>query len=251
MVTIPIFKYKTHGILNREWPQGKKIHLLECNFSSDIEIREFNVETEVRADDINEARLVGRNNCYDATNLLWFSIGGKLDLDNNKEDTQEVGSSKIKAHSSLLCKSTIKNLYPITIEQLTEIENVQNNILNTNREENEILIRSIHWWALGKREKDTIHRFIKLWISLEILFEKGDKLKQVTEELSKIYPELNQDDISNSFKPVRDYRNDIIHEGLSNPSKLVEYTKKLEAILEDILSFKLSTNIQSRAKQFF
>jgi len=134
------------------------------------------------------------------------------------------------------------------MEELTEIENVHKTILNTKNEEREILIRSVHWWSLSKGETDNIDCFIKLWISLETLFERNNIGKKVTNELTEIYPKIKRENITKSFRPIKNIRNDIVHEGLRNPNKILGYNGKLEAILEDILSFRLGMNLKRRSE---
>lgn len=247
-VSISTFKYSKQGIINPKWPNGKKIHLLGCIFSPNIGIREFAVETIVKADNFDEARFLGRKKCYDAANLFWFSSGVKINLDNSKDKISEEGTDKIQGMASIPCKLHISNNTPITMEELTEIENVHKTILNTKNEEREILIRSVHWWSLSKGETDNIDCFIKLWISLETLFERNNIGKKVTNELTEIYPKIKRENITKSFRPIKNIRNDIVHEGLRNPNKILGYNGKLEAILEDILSFRLGMNLKRRSE---
>lgn len=250
---IPIYICTMIGSLNRMWPKGKEIHLNGCKFSQRSDVYEFNVETEVKADNIEDVRLLAKNRCNDSINLLSFSIGEIISLDDLKVTIKEKRTNITHAQVNLPCIIRIKNNSCITSKHLFEIEKVEKYILNIKEEYQEILKRSMHWWILGKKESDTVDRFIKLWISLEILVEgKGNKLiKKVKNELTKIYPNINEENINIVIGRVYGIRADIVHEGLRDPQKVSEYTKQLEAILEDILSFKLKTNFQSYSKKYY
>lgn len=251
-ILIPIYICTMLGSLDSQWPKDNKIKLLGCKFSQRSNVHEFSVETEVKADDIDDARLLAKNKCSDSVNILSFFVG-KISLDIHKVTIKEKGVNMTHAQVDIPCVLTINNNSCITSKQLFDIEKVENYMLSIKEESQEVLKRSMHWWVLGKKESDTIDRFIKLWISLEILVEgKGNKLvKKVKKELIKIYPSINEENINIVIGRVYGIRADIVHEGLRDPQKVSEYTKQLETILEDILSFKLGTNFQSYSKKYF
>jgi len=240
------------GSLYRNWPENKEIFLLECLFKQGEGDRDFIIQTKIKADNEEQARIFGRKNCHDAVNFLEFCIGEQVDLDRNKEEISKKGDDTKHGLVAFRIIGTIISNSPLTKEQLIEIDKAQNNIMNTGTEDQLILIKSIHWWALGKRESDNIDRFIKLWIALEILVEgKGDKLvKKVKKKLIKLYPSYDEEKIRQLVGRVYGMRGDIIHKGFREPLEVIKHVQHLEATLEDLLSLRLKMKFKELTEEY-
>jgi len=241
------------GNLYRAWPENKEIILINCNFNPGKKKRDFIVKTQIKASNKNEARILGKRNCYDSVNLLEFCIGEKIKLDNNFEEINNMTEDKKESNVHLLSKLEIVNeLSTLTDKQLKEIKKVQKKLLNTEKEKKLILIKSLHWWALGKRESDNIDRFIKLWIALEVLVEgRGKKVvNKVKEDLRKLYPYFDQTNGNELVGKIYGMRGDIVHKGFRDPRDVMEKTLQLETIFEDLLNLHLNTKFKELTKVY-
>lgn len=240
------------GKLLRPWPKTETIKLLNCIFKPEQKKRDFLVQTDVEAEDEENAKVVGRRNCKDAINFFELIIQEQILLDNNYEEIKKENEPITQVSNYLPSKVTITSPTPLSNSQIKEIKNAQNIINDLDEEQHEILIKSLHWWANGEREKDRIDRYIKFWISLEILVDgKGQKLvKKVKEQLIQLYPNSDEENIRELVGRIFGLRGNIVHEGLREPQEVINYTHQLEAILEDLLSSRLNLQFKAKAEKY-
>lgn len=180
------------GNLYRPWPENENIPLLNCTFKPGKDDRDFFVQTEVKAKNEEEAKIMGKDECKDAVNIFKLCINEEVFLDINRNVIKNKKEPLTHGTADLLGKVTIIRDSPVSSEQLNEIAKAQK-VINNSVDKYEILKKSIHWWAKGKKESDTIDCFIKLWISLEILVEgKGKRHVIVYHTLSTLFLSISQ-----------------------------------------------------------
>lgn len=240
------------GKLYRNWPENKEIVLINCIFKPGINKRNFSIQTNIKANDKKEACILGKEICKDAVNLLEFCIGEKVELSNKFKEIKEISELKTDGIANPLCGFEIVRDEPLTSEQLEKIEEVQSTLLIAEEEQKLIIIKSLHWWSLGKRESDNIDRFIKLWIALEVLVEgEGEKVvNKVTKDLKELYSSFDQRGGKELVGRIYGMRGNIVHRGFRDPRDVMEKTQQLEAILEDLLSLHLNTKFKGLTREY-
>lgn len=250
---IPNYTFKMRGKLLRPWPKTETIKLLDCIFKPGPKKRDFFIQTEVYADEQENAKISGRRNCKDAINFFELIIQEQILLDNNYEEIKKENENSTQVSNYLPSKITITNPNLLSNSQIKEIKKAQNIINDLDEEQHEILIKSLHWWANGKREQDRIDQYIKFWIALEILVEgKGQKLvKKVKEQLIQLYPNSDEKNIRELVGRIFGLRGNIVHKGLREPQEVINYTRQLETILEDLLSSRLNLQFKVKAEKYF
>lgn len=114
------------GSLLRPWPGNEIIKVLNCTFNPGKEERDFYVNTEVEAEDEEQAKVLGRENCIDALNFFKFCINEQILLDVCFEEIKKDKESVTHCSVGFPAKLTITNKNPISSSQIQEIKKVNN-----------------------------------------------------------------------------------------------------------------------------
>jgi len=251
---MPRFEVEVSGHLYRKWPSGEEITLADCRFIPSNSDREFIVQTEVEADNEEQARQAGLKTCLDAAHLLEFCIEEPVDLSESRGVQVREKGSAITTTSSFITLFGAGGVdAPLTKEQLEAVAKAQG-VIQAERdpEKRESLMRAIHWQARGRRETQSqIDRFIKFWIALEVLVEgRGKKVvTKVKKPLIKLYPSCSEQKIADVVGRIYGVRNHIVHLGIREPQYVAEKLRQLEDILEDLLRQRMGLDFKALAKQ--
>jgi len=168
---MPTFEVTIPRRLLCKWPEGEEVELLDCCFKGGNSELDLIVQIEVEANDEQDAIELGLEKSEDGINLFQFCA----DLDVYSNSTQitvrEKGSSVSTGVVTLSMGAFLASYEPLHAQYLSNIKKAQITIGSENdliRKES--LVRAVHWYARGRREKDSkIDRFLMFWIALEIL----------------------------------------------------------------------------------
>lgn len=249
------YRVTMKGQLLRRWPTGKEINLLSCTFSEGIEPRTFEVTAVLDAHDEAGANIVGREVCADAANLLEFCLDEKVTINQSEIHIKPEKSDFTRAMVDIELDLGLVADTPLTEEQMSTVRNVEALLdVNVEPETRVLLARVIHWQASGKRENQSeIDRFLKFWIALEVLVGgRGDKVKKkIMAPLSKLYPDIDFQKMTDVVGRLYHIRCDIVHFGLRHPQKFRIRIQQLENILKDLLRDRLCLEFKAFSKRFF
>ncbi len=241
------------------WPEEKKseqIPLARCTFRMGDSEFQFIVETIIDAIDENDARKLGRERCMIAAYLFSFLIGEGSNQNQANLDLTQIGiwplvsPLKFKTYEkNFTMDCIIVNPLPLSKEQLDAINSAEKAI-NEFKDESNNLLRSIRWRALGQQDvEDKIDKYIKLFISLEVLVVKENKIAPI---LSKLYPEADMGKLREIVNDLAEVRGVIQHAGARRQDEIESLKKrskeldfdvcldKLERLLIDLLRDKLT-----------
>lgn len=183
-----------------KWPEGEEVRLLGCRFKGGSSELDLIVQIEVEANNEEEAIQFGLEKSEDAINLFQFCA----DLDVYKDSTQvtirEKGSSVSTGVVTLSMGAFLASYEPLPARYLSNINKAQITIDSENDVvKKESLMRVVHWYARGRREKESkIDRFLMFWIALEILVDgRGDKvIRKIKSHIIPIYPDIDENKIA-------------------------------------------------------
>lgn len=229
---------------------------MDCQFSKGSGTHDFLIYTEVKATNSEEARRIGFFLCQDAINLLEFCMDEPVHIKQGPVHVRVKGSNVTTGLMPLLygnVKARFNNIP--TEEQLKAVSKAQNTIESEkNDEKRESLIRAIHWQARGRRElQSKIDQFINFWIALEVLVKgEGEKVvSKIKDSLIEIYPNVNEQNISEIVGRIYGVRADIVHFGVKQPHDLDVRVLQLEKILADLLRKQLGLKFKALSEQVF
>lgn len=259
MIRLSEFKIEMRGGMCFRWPEEKKseqIPLARCSLRRGDSEFQFIVETVIDAIDEDEARKLGRERCMIAADLFSFLIGEGSNQNQANLDLTQIGIwplmpvSEFKTYEkSYAIDCIIANPSPLSKEQLDAINSAEKAI-NEFEDESNNLLRSIRWRALGQQDAgEKIDKYIKLFISLEVLVVKENKIAPI---LSNLYPEADIGKLREIVNDLAEVRGVIQHagarrqdeiEGLKKRSKELDFDvclDQLERLLIDLLRDKLT-----------
>lgn len=252
---MPTFEVTIPRRLLCKWPEGKEVELLGCCFKGGNSELDLIVQIEVEAKNEEDAIQLGLEKTEDAINLFQFCADLDVYSNSTQVTVREKGSSVSTGVVTLSMGAFIASYEPLPTQYLSNINKAQITIDSENdliRKES--LMRVAHWYARGRREKESkIDRFLMFWIALEILVDGRGKMvtRKVKDRLSSIYPNYNIDKIAEVVGRVYGIRGDIVHQGVRQPENLDEKLEQLEDIFADLLRARLGLPPKYLSESFF
>jgi hypothetical protein len=239
---MPIFRVTMGGNLLRPWPSGEEIQMFSCVFTKGNGPRDFEVRAEITSSTEEEAQRLGREQCSDAADLLEFCLEEPVNLNLNEISIKPQDVPYATGFSDMRMNLSAVSAIPLSEEQLSAVRLAEDKFQSNGSIEREILTKVVHWHASGRREvRDRIDRFIKLWISLEVLVNgKGKQVKaKIENQLAPVYDKTARNKLGELAGRLYGFRGKLVHKGIRHPEELRERLAELEDILDDLLRARL------------